>query len=215
MTKLHVVQRIDTNAFIGNCDRCNNTYKGKGYRDSLKSRVGNLCNPCKNFIIEMKYITQAKLQQAFDYNQHTGEIRFKQDFRKSISGELATAKHSQGYLTVTIGGKAYLAHRIIFMYMLNIYPEQTDHINHMRDDNRWANLRNVDSLGNNRNNSRYLNNTSGFTGVSLHKATNKYTANITLNHKQVYLGLFTSIEEAVEARTTANKEHQFHENHGK
>jgi hypothetical protein len=50
-------------------------------------------------------------------------------------------------------------------------------------------------------------NTSGFKGVSLHKKSNKYHANIMVNQKLIYLGSFTDPVEAAHAYDEAAKYH--------
>ena len=47
------------------------------------------------------------------------------------------------------------------------------------------------------------NNTSGVTGVSKHKQTNKWRAYIEYNQKYIHLGLFNTKEEAIKARKEA------------
>lgn len=46
-------------------------------------------------------------------------------------------------------------------------------------------------------------NTSGITGVSLHKQTNKWRAYIEYDQKYIHLGLFDTKEEAIKARKLA------------
>jgi hypothetical protein len=49
-----------------------------------------------------------------------------------------------------------------------------------------------------------VDNKSGFTGVFLHKATNKWTAQIKIKGKSKHLGLFTELAEAITCRKKAN-----------
>lgn len=44
------------------------------------------------------------------------------------------------------------------------------------------------------------NNTSGYKGVYLHKQTGKWVASVTVDNKQIHLGIFNNKEDAVEAR---------------
>lgn len=48
-------------------------------------------------------------------------------------------------------------------------------------------------------------NTSGYVGVQLYTRTGRWTANIEVKGKRIYLGYFDTIEEAVEARKAAEK----------
>lgn len=66
---------------------------------------------------------------------------------------------------------------------------------------RWANHNE-----NNFNKNIQPNNTSGKTGVSLHKPTGKFRAYITVNRKQINLGLYEHFEDAVSARVAAELE---------
>lgn len=52
-----------------------------------------------------------------------------------------------------------------------------------------------------------IDNTSGIKGVAFHKSTNKWIAYIFLKNKQIYLGLFTTIEEAANARKKAEEKY--------
>lgn len=90
---------------------------------------------------------------------------------------------------------------------------ETDHINHVRDDNRIENLRLVSRIENMKNKSVYRSNSSGFCGVSV-KSSGMYHAYIQFNGKQVNLGLFKEKQDAVTARLEAERVYGFHDNHG-
>jgi hypothetical protein len=53
-----------------------------------------------------------------------------------------------------VGGKPYLQHRIATLYMTGDWPEEVDHINGDKADNRWENLRAVDVKTNRQNERR-------------------------------------------------------------
>lgn len=82
-----------------------------------------------------------------------------------------------------------------------------DHINHNPLDNRKSNLRICTKQQNEMNISIRSHNTSGITGVSIHKQTNKWRAYIEYNQKYIHLGLFNTKEEAIEARKQAEIEY--------
>ena len=53
----------------------------------------------------------------------------------------------EGYLILSIQGKRYKAHRLVFLYVDNIPVNSdfyVDHINGDRSDNKYSNLRMVD-----------------------------------------------------------------------
>lgn len=78
-----------------------------------------------------------------------------------------------------------------------------DHINKNPMDCRKANLRPATQQENMRNISLQKNNTSGVTGVSIHKQTGKWRARIMVDYKEIALGLFDNKEDAIKARLQA------------
>lgn len=90
-----------------------------------------------------------------------------------------------------------------------LYPntELVDHKNHKKYDNRKSNLRPATASQNNMNSPLKINNVSGVTGVSWHKLREKWRAVITVNKKQIHLGLFTCFEDAVKARKEAEEKY--------
>jgi len=91
-------------------------------------------------------------------------------------------------------------------------PNQADHINHNRSDNRFLNLTEATNKQNHRNETLQTNNKTGFTGV--HKTNGKWTAKIMVDGKNINLGVFSNIEDAAIARKAANKKYKFSQNHG-
>lgn len=87
-------------------------------------------------------ITQSQLKELFHYSPGTGQFYRKTSTNSCARiGDKAGSVRS-GYIVIGICGKSYLAHRLAFLYMQGeMPPEQVDHINHIRDDNRWLNLR--------------------------------------------------------------------------
>ena len=79
-----------------------------------------------------------------------------------------------------------------------------DHRNGNTLDNRRSNLRFANNSQNQANRHK-LNtlNTSGYRGVTLHKQTQKWQAQIKVNGKYNYLGLYSSLEEAAKAYDSA------------
>jgi hypothetical protein len=110
-----------------------------------------------------------------------------------------------GYRTGTIFNSSFRAHRVIWAINTGAWPAaEIDHINGLRDDNRWANLRAVTSSLNKRNCARYSNNTSGHTGVYWLGKRSRWIAKVSLDSGRVkHVGCFKTMQEAIEARQRA------------
>ena len=71
-------------------------------------------------------------------------------------------------------------------------PQQIDHINGDRPDNRWSNLRLATQVQNSQNSCLPKNNTSGHVGVSFVRATGKWHSYLRLNGRRLNLGFFAN-----------------------
>lgn len=137
-------------------------------------------------------------------------------FTKKKNGKIVGAKHRSGSIEISINRKKYQAHRLAWLYVYGKFPNNSiDHINHIRDDNRIVNLRDVTTTENNRNMSRRKDNTSGVTGVVWNKLEKRWKAQISINGNTIGLGTFVLFSQAVDARKNAEIFYCFHENHGK
>lgn len=97
--------------------------------------------------------------------------------------------------------KTYKLHRVI-MGVTNSKIE-VDHINHDRLDNRKKNLRICSHALNGQNLPIKKNNTSGFSGVQWDKARKLWKTRIKLNYKEIHIGRYATIGEAISARLFA------------
>lgn len=128
--------------------------------------------------------------------------------RVSTGKETGTL-NSNGYLVVRHQGKNYYAHRIIWEMGNGDIPDNMviDHINGDRADNHFSNLR-LCSFAQNAMNQTKKSNLSGLKGVVWDRGHNKWRAQIKVNYKNIYLGLYESKEAAYEAyKNAANKYH--------
>lgn len=150
--------------------------------------------------------------EVFDYEQ--GELFWKKP-RKKAGG--FTNNGDKRYRTIGYRNKKYYAHRVIWeMFNGEIPPNHViDHINGNGIDNRVENLRIISIQENLRNSNLSKANTSGVTGVSFDNKTQKWVAQITVNHKKKNLGRFNSKTDAINARLAAEKEHGFNDFHGR
>ena len=161
-------------------------------------------------------LTQKELKEVLHYDADSGSFTWLKAIATRIKvGCIAGCIDKYGYMIIKINGRNYKAHRLAFLYMDGAFPpNDTDHINHLRADNRFVNLRHATRVENGRNRTRYLKNKSGFTGVYWHERDSKWVARIKINGKLKHLGYFTDIDEAIIARKKANIEFGYHPNHG-
>lgn len=159
-------------------------------------------------------MTQSELKTQLNYNPETGDLTWLASRPGVKVGTVAGSPDKYGYIVIGLKRKKYKAHRLAFLYMTGEVPAQCDHINHEKTDNRWINLRHATSSINQKNKSMRHDNKSGFTGVIWNKASKKWLAQIAVDGRYIYLGLFAEIEDAIAARKQANIKHNFHANHG-
>lgn len=127
-----------------------------------------------------------------------------------------TSKNGCGYLHGAIFGKNYAAHRVGWAIHHGRWPDgEVDHINGDRSDNRMANLRDVTTIENRRNQIRSAANASGVTGVHWCNTWNRWIARIGNKGKMRTIGNYANFDEAVAARLNAERELGFAEGHGK
>ena len=161
-------------------------------------------------------MNQDRIKELFIYDPDTGVFTTRVSRGRWKNGDIAGTKHCGGYIQIGVDQRHYLAHRLAFLYMTGSFPpEQVDHINGDKADNRWENIRAVNGSQNMKNTSLYKNNTSGFCGVSWVKSERKWVVRISHGGVQLYLGGFSEISEAVEARKAAEKKFGYHKNHGR
>lgn len=121
-----------------------------------------------------------------------------------------------GYRCSSIFGVGYRASRVVWAMETGTWPkDQIDHINGMRSDDRFVNLREVSNQENSRNQKLRCTNKSGVAGVGWCKKMKKWTAKIMVDSKQIHLGMFWEKKDAISARNAAEIEHGFHPSHGR
>jgi len=161
-------------------------------------------------------MNQDLLKSILHYNPETGAF----SWIKSGSGRkkdlIAGSKTVYGYMEIKIKGRIHKAHRLVWLYMTGSWPEnQIDHINHIRSDNRWCNLREATHQENGKNQKINSKNTSGITGIRMDKNSQKWHSYIRINGTLDHIGFFCDKFEAICARKSAERKLNFHENHGR
>lgn len=157
-------------------------------------------------------ITQGRLKELLCYIPETGDFIRNKSCGGFPEGTVAgSASSYYGYIHISVDSKIYKAHRLAFLYMEGRFPdEEVDHLNGVRSDNSWANLREVTRGENAKNCSRRSDNTSGYPGVGFHKRRKQWRARVGATH----LGWYPTKALAIEARKRASDEGGYSERHG-
>ena len=140
-------------------------------------------------------LTVERLKELLNYDSDSGIFMWRVPRRGIRLSKPAGTLDAKGYVIIFVDGQSYKAHRLAWLYVHGEWPpDQIDHINLIKDDNRIANLRPATNLQNTRN--RVTGNrgsTSQYLGVSWNTAKGKWMAQIGLkgtNGGTRYLGLF-------------------------
>ena len=139
---------------------------------------------------------------SFKYDPDSGDFYWK-------NGDLVNIILQNNYPCVFWKERAYALHRIAWVLMTGCWPECCiDHVDRDKTNNRWANLRAATWQQNCQNRSVHSNNKLGIRGIRMNY--NKFEPRLMKNGVAIYLGLYKTLAEAVEARKNAEKEYFTH-----
>ena len=182
-----------------------------------------------------KLPSQEMLKKLLRYEPETGKLFWRErtpdmfvdsdKFPAEVNCSQWNARFAEkeGFTKVDVGGYRrgrvlniqYQAHRVIWKMIYNEEPEEIDHVEGNRSDNRIHMLRASNCIDNRKNKKRPLTNNSGVIGVAWSKRNRKWRARIKVSKKNYELGFFADFDEAVAARKEAEKKYGFHKNHGR
>ena len=131
------------------------------------------------------------IERGYTYDPETGLIYNR--YGKEVRNKLPNT----GYIRIE-GSVHLLGHHFAWYWVYRECVEEIDHINGLRDDNKIVNLRSVTKSENQWNRLTAK-------GYTRHKKYNKWQAQIKINNKVIYLGLFTSEQEARNAYLAAKE----------
>ena len=126
--------------------------------------------------------------KGISYNPKTGVV--------CRHGKPITTADSRGYKQINEGGKTVRQHRLAWYLTYGYWPKEIDNINGDKGDNRLFNLRECTRSTNMLNTPAQSNNKLGIKSVYWNKGAKKYEVNV----RGKYLGLFSTVKQAVKRR---------------
>jgi hypothetical protein len=131
--------------------------------------------------------------------------RWKTNNSNKPSGYILT----NGYYNSKLDKNRYPNHRIVFAIYNNttdFQDKQIDHIDGNVLNNSPQNLRLATASQNQFNRKKQKNNSSGYKNISFVKKLNKYRCAMQVDGKDIYIGLFNTVEEAIISRDAKFKQ---------
>lgn len=160
------------------------------------------------------------LRRLFSYENATGHLvwctRPPEDFatkracdgwNSRFPGTVAGYVSLRGYRIISVSGVQYRAHRLVWAFHHGSVPEELDHINRRRSDNRLQNLRPATRSENNRNIGLRADNRSGVPGVYWSAKNQRWVAQIKVEGRNIGLGWFADKFSAITARHSGELKH--------
>lgn len=155
----------------------------------------------------LKTLTAARLRELLDYEKDVGVFRWRRlDVKNQCKiGSEAGYITRKGYRMIGVDGQYYMAHRLAWLYVCGEWPpDQVDHINELKSDNRFCNLRPATQSENQQNITlARRHNIAGLRGTT--RAKLRWQAEIRIGGARVYLGSFPTAEAAHLAYLEAKK----------
>ena len=141
-------------------------------------------------------ITKEEVEEILEYRPEKGDFLWKVSRGRMQAGQIAGATNFYNYRHISINGKLYKVHRLVWLMEYGELPDYIDHIDGNGLNNHISNLRSCDMSQNIANSRSSKNNTSGFKGVSWDKKTGKWLSSIKCGRRAHNLGRFDTKEEA-------------------
>jgi HNH endonuclease len=140
---------------------------------------------------------------------HFSTLNVCLSWNQRFAGKPAGSILGSGYYYSRILNDRYPNHRIIYAIhnkTIDFDDMLVDHIDNNKMNNTPANLRLATYSENQHNSNKQVNNTSGHKNISFVKKLNKYRCAMRYHGKDIYIGLFETLEEALVARDSTFKQ---------
>lgn len=147
-----------------------------------------------------------RLRALFVYDPETGIVSRRIAHFGRPAGAVVGTLNRGGYLVVSVDRKLLYLHRIALALTTGAWPlAEIDHIDGLKSNNRWANLRDVDRSTNCQNR-RGADRDSGTGLLGAFVAGEKFESKIRVRGAMHRLGTFDTAEEAHAAYIAAKRE---------
>ncbi len=163
-----------------------------------------------------KWLDAETVRSLLIYDPNTGVFTWRKRANVTVTarswnsrnaGNHAGSVSTLGYVRIRLFGKAWLAHRLAWLYMTGEWPPgEVDHVDRDKANNRWKNLR-AASPSQNQYNKVLRPSKSGFRGVCFHRQSGRWQARIKVAGKKISLGYHPTAEAAAAAYDLAARKH--------
>jgi hypothetical protein len=138
-------------------------------------------------------VNKELLNEIFNYED--GNLIWKKKISKNITlNKVAGRTIHHGYKMIGLYKKAYMSHRLIFMFHHGYFPKEVDHIDGNPANNKIENLRPATHSQNLKNQKLRTDNVSGHKNVGWSKREQKWRVRLTVNYKDKHIGYFSDRE---------------------
>jgi hypothetical protein len=167
---------------------------------------------------------QQRLRALFDYDPSTGVLTWRSRTPDQFAGEhaqrlcnswnaryagTAAGSADDGYLKTRIEGESFRCHRIIYKLLTGMEPEEIDHVDGDKSNNRLQNLAPATHSQNMKNVAKKKRDTNRHPGVFL--VGRRWHVRVGNNH----IGTFGTEQDALAARRNEERKRGFSSNHGR
>lgn len=140
-------------------------------------------------------LTQDRLKELFVYDSVTGFFKNRFSRGRASIGARAGSETGHGYRRIIIDYQKYYEHRLAWLYIFGVMPEEIDHTDGNRSNNAIDNLRIATRSQNNWNSDRAVGQ-SGLRGAYLDKRSNQWYSKVQIGGQVKHLGCYGSALEA-------------------